>query len=178
MALSSIGVSSSVSKVSPQASSAVTLAAPRGTRFRPCFHSLVCGACAGILQRRGDRCPICRETVRGYDVGAFAATYAAGEPGAAAPAAGAPHAGAAASSNPALAAALQAVAGLDDADVQAAVRQVEENRARERALQTAMAAASSFQHPPTPPESLSGSDAFDSDIDDSDLDSDIDDSDL
>ena len=54
----------------------VCMAAPRGTRLRPCCHALLCAPCAAELVRRGDRCPACRAGVERYEEGAFEATYA------------------------------------------------------------------------------------------------------
>ncbi len=54
----------------------VCMSAPRGTRLRPCFHSLLCAPCAADLVRRGDGCPACRAAVERYEEGAFNATYA------------------------------------------------------------------------------------------------------
>ncbi len=54
----------------------VCMAAPRGTRLRPCCHALLCAACAADLVRRGDRCPACRAEVERCEEGAFDATYA------------------------------------------------------------------------------------------------------
>ncbi len=55
----------------------VCLAAPRGTRLRPCFHWLLCAPCAAALVRRGDsRCPACRAAVERYEEGVYNATYA------------------------------------------------------------------------------------------------------
>jgi hypothetical protein len=52
------------------------MAAPRGTRLRPCCHALLCAPCAADLVRRGDGCPACRAGVERYEEGAFDATYA------------------------------------------------------------------------------------------------------
>ncbi len=54
----------------------VCMAAPRGTRLRPCCHALLCAACAADLMRRGDCCPACRAAVELYEEGAFDASYA------------------------------------------------------------------------------------------------------
>ena len=54
----------------------VCMAAPRGTRLRPCCHALLCAPCAADLVRRGDACPACRAGVERYEEGAFDATYA------------------------------------------------------------------------------------------------------
>ncbi len=54
----------------------VCMAAPRGTRLRPCCHVLLCAPCAAELVRRGDGCPACRAAVERYEEGAFHATYA------------------------------------------------------------------------------------------------------
>jgi hypothetical protein len=54
----------------------VCMAAPRGTRLRPCCHALHCAPCAAELVRRGDGCPACRAEVERYEEGAFDATYA------------------------------------------------------------------------------------------------------
>ena len=54
----------------------VCMAAPRGTRLRPCCHALLCAPCAAELVRRGDGCPACRAGVERYEEGAFHATYA------------------------------------------------------------------------------------------------------
>ena len=54
----------------------VCMAAPRGTRLRPCCHALHCAPCAAELVRRGDGCPACRAVVERYEEGAFDATYA------------------------------------------------------------------------------------------------------
>ncbi len=53
----------------------VCMAAPRGTRFRPCCHALLCAACASDLMQRGDCCPACRTAVERYEEGSFDATY-------------------------------------------------------------------------------------------------------
>ena len=54
----------------------VCMAAPRGTRLRPCCHALLCAPCAAELVRRGGECPACRAAVERYEEGAFHATYA------------------------------------------------------------------------------------------------------
>jgi hypothetical protein len=54
----------------------VCLAAPRGTRLRPCCHALLCAPCAAELVRRGGGCPACRAAVERYEEGAFDASYA------------------------------------------------------------------------------------------------------
>ena len=59
-----------------QAECVVCMAAPRGTRLRPCCHALLCAPCAAELVRRGDGCPACRAAVERYEEGAFHATYA------------------------------------------------------------------------------------------------------
>ncbi len=47
----------------------VCMAAPRGTRLRPCCHALLCVPCAAALVRRGDSCPACRSGVERYEEG-------------------------------------------------------------------------------------------------------------
>ncbi len=59
-----------------QAECVVCMAAPRGTRLRPCCHALLCPPCAAELVRRGDACPACRAGVERYEEGAFDASYA------------------------------------------------------------------------------------------------------
>jgi hypothetical protein len=54
----------------------VCMAAPRGTRLRPCCHALLCAPCAAELVRRGDGCPACRAAVERFEEGAFDATFA------------------------------------------------------------------------------------------------------
>jgi hypothetical protein len=54
----------------------VCMAAPRGTRLRPCNHALLCVTCAADLLRRGDVCPACRAAVERYEEGAFGNTFA------------------------------------------------------------------------------------------------------
>ena len=52
------------------------MAAPRGTRLRPCCHALLCAPCAADLVQRRYGCPACRAGVERFEVGAFDATYA------------------------------------------------------------------------------------------------------
>ncbi len=52
------------------------MAAPRGTRLRPCCHALLCAACAADLVRRGNGCPAYLAAVERYEEGAFHASYA------------------------------------------------------------------------------------------------------
>jgi hypothetical protein len=54
----------------------VCMAAPRGTRLRPCCHALLCEPCAADQLRRGNKCPHCRAEVERYEEGAFDATFA------------------------------------------------------------------------------------------------------
>ncbi len=54
----------------------VCMAAPRGTRLRPCCHALLCTQCAAELLRRGRGCPACCAAVERYEEGAFDASYA------------------------------------------------------------------------------------------------------
>lgn len=45
-------------------------------RMRPCQHAVLCSGCASFCVGRGERCPICRGVVQGYDVGDFQSTFA------------------------------------------------------------------------------------------------------
>ena len=55
----------------------VCMDAPINTRFRPCYHSVVCEDCAVELLRRSERaeCPVCKGHFTSYDSGEFNATY-------------------------------------------------------------------------------------------------------
>jgi hypothetical protein len=53
----------------------VCMDAPRTTRLRPCFHVLLCPACAANMVRDRQPCPTCRVPVERYEEGYFFATY-------------------------------------------------------------------------------------------------------
>ncbi|GMH51605.1 hypothetical protein TrLO_g2524 [Triparma laevis f. longispina] len=41
------------------------------TKIRPCSHSATCRECAQELIYRSEPCPICRKTIKGFDVGVY-----------------------------------------------------------------------------------------------------------
>ena len=55
----------------------VCMDAPINTRFRPCYHAVVCEECAVELVSRRERaeCPVCKGHFLSYDKGKFNATY-------------------------------------------------------------------------------------------------------
>ncbi|CAB1119536.1 unnamed protein product [Ectocarpus sp. CCAP 1310/34] len=53
----------------------ICASAPVQTRFLPCRHSLACTSCASLLRARGDRCPVDRARIIGFETGQFQVTY-------------------------------------------------------------------------------------------------------
>ena len=55
----------------------ICMDAPINTRFRPCYHAVVCEECAVELVSRRERaeCPVCKRHFLSYDKGKFNATY-------------------------------------------------------------------------------------------------------
>ena len=53
----------------------VCLLDARATRLHPCLHSVLCVACAYIMQAQNQGCPICRVPFTHFERGAFSQTY-------------------------------------------------------------------------------------------------------
>ena len=74
----SLGRSDSGAAWAGRAECVVCMAAPRGTRLRPCCHALLCAPCAADLKQRGDGCPACRAAVDYFEEGVFDTTFVPG----------------------------------------------------------------------------------------------------
>jgi len=59
----------------PASECMICMSGPREGLFRPCGHNVACRACAELLRRGGQVCPICREEIRSFEAGSFTETF-------------------------------------------------------------------------------------------------------